>query len=93
MNYKAIDAGKDAIVEVFVDASWSDLTVTATRARTGDDYFDNFVAPINALDGYDLPVSAFMDKLDGSMKSGIAIKENVRLLLMYHVGKKKLYPM
>lgn len=75
MNYKAIDAGKDAIVEVPVDASWSDLTVTATRARTGDDYFDNFVAPINALDGYDLPVSAFMDKLDGSMKSGIAIKE------------------
>ncbi len=37
MNYKAIDAGKDAIVEVPVDASWSDLTVTATRARTGDD--------------------------------------------------------
>ena len=75
LNYKAIDAGKDAIVEVKVDSAWADLTVTDTRKRTGDDHFDNFVSVINALDGYDLPVSAFMDKLDGSMESGVAIKE------------------
>ena len=29
LNYKAIDAGKDAIIEVKVDPSWSDLTVTS----------------------------------------------------------------
>jgi len=75
MNYKAIDAGKDAIVEVNVDPAWADLTVTDTRKRTGDDHFDNFVSVINSLDGYDLPVSAFMDKLDGSMESGVALKE------------------
>ncbi|MCR1961906.1 pyruvate-ferredoxin/flavodoxin oxidoreductase [Thomasclavelia cocleata] len=75
LNYKAIDAGKDAIEEVAVDASWSDLTVTTTRSVTGDEHFDEFVSVINSLDGYDLPVSAFMDKLDGSMQSGIAIKE------------------
>ena len=75
LNYKAIDAGKDAIEEVAVDNSWSDLTVTATRSTTGDEHFDEFVSVINSLDGYDLPVSAFMDKLDGSMKSGVAIKE------------------
>ncbi|MCI9631373.1 pyruvate:ferredoxin (flavodoxin) oxidoreductase [Thomasclavelia cocleata] len=75
LNYKAIDAGKDAIKEVAVDASWSDLTVTTTRSATGDEHFDEFVSVINSLDGYDLPVSAFMDKLDGSMQSGIAIKE------------------
>ncbi|MCD8029126.1 MAG: pyruvate:ferredoxin (flavodoxin) oxidoreductase [Erysipelotrichaceae bacterium] len=74
-NYRAIDAGKDAIVEVKVDATWSDLTVNETRKRTGDDHFDNFVSVINALDGYDLPTSAFLDKLDGSMKSGVALKE------------------
>ena len=34
-----------------------------------------YILIINKLDGYDLPVSAFMDKLDGSMKSGVAIKE------------------
>lgn len=75
LNYKAIDAGKDAIEEVAVDASWSELTVTSRRVSTGDEHFDEFVTVINQLDGYDLPVSAFMDKLDGSMKSGVAIKE------------------
>jgi pyruvate-ferredoxin/flavodoxin oxidoreductase len=75
LNYKAIDAGKDAIVEVEVDPSWANLEVKVTKKLTGDDHFDNFVDVINTLDGNDLPVSAFMDKLDGSMKSGMAIKE------------------
>ncbi len=75
LNYKAIDAGKDAIVEVAVNPEWSNLTVNALGRRTGDDHFDNFVSVINQLDGYDLPVSAFMDKLDGSMASGVAYKE------------------
>ena len=75
MNYKAIDAGKDAIVEVAVNPEWTNLTVTDTRRRIGDDHFDNFVSVINSLDGYDLPVSAFMDKLDGSMESGVSVKE------------------
>ena len=74
-NYKAIDAGKDAMVEVAVDKAWADLTVNETRQRIGDDHFDNFVAVINSLDGYDLPVSAFLDKLDGSMPSSVAYKE------------------
>ena len=75
LNYKAIDAGKDAIVEVPVDAAWADLNVNETCQRTGDEHFDSFVSVINSLDGYDLPVSAFLDKLDGSMKSNMAIKE------------------
>ena len=75
LNYEAIDQGKDAIEEVIVDPSWSDLTVTSRRKRTGDDHFDNFVSVINKLDGYDLPVSAFLDKLDGSMETGVAFKE------------------
>ena len=75
LNYKAIDAGKDAIEEVTVDPKWADLEIQETKKLTGDDHFDNFVSVINALDGNDLPVSAFMDKLDGSMKSGMAYME------------------
>lgn len=76
LNYKAIDAGKDAIVEVAVNPEWANLEVTNTRARIGDDHFDNFVSVINGLDGYDLPVSSFLGKkLDGSMESGVAYKE------------------
>lgn len=81
-NYKAIDAGKDAMEEVTVDPKWADLTVTERGTRTGDEHFDSFVTVINQLDGYDLPVSAFMDKLDGSMKSGVAIKEKRAIATM-----------
>ncbi|SEJ27221.1 pyruvate-ferredoxin/flavodoxin oxidoreductase [Kandleria vitulina] len=74
-NYKAIDAGKDQVVEVAVDPEWSNLTVNEVRHTTGDEYFDTFVAPIDALEGDDLPTSAFLDKLDGTMQNGKAIKE------------------
>ncbi len=76
MNYKAIDAGKDQVVEVAVDPSWSDLTVKTVKTDTGDEYFDEFVSVINSLNGDNLPTSAFLDKLDGSMKSGVAFKEH-----------------
>ena len=76
LNYKAIDAGLEAIVEVAVNPEWANLEVSSRKARTGDEHFDNFVSVINGLDGYDLPVSSFLgDKLDGSMKSGVAYKE------------------
>jgi pyruvate-ferredoxin/flavodoxin oxidoreductase len=75
LNYKAIDAGLEAIVEVPVDSSWSELTLNQSRTKSGDDHFDEFVTVINGLEGYDLPVSAFMDKLDGTLKSGVAPKE------------------
>ncbi len=76
LNHKAIDLGKDAMSEVVVDASWSDLVVTDVRSKIGDDHFDSFVSIINGLDGYDLPVSAFLgDKLDGSMRSNVSYNE------------------
>ena len=88
LNYKAIDAGKDAIEEVTVDPKWADLEIQETKKLTGDDHFDNFVSVINALDGNDLPVSAFMDKLDGSMKSGMAYMEKRGIATMVLNGIK-----
>ncbi|MGL5540496.1 MAG: pyruvate:ferredoxin (flavodoxin) oxidoreductase, partial [Erysipelotrichaceae bacterium] len=77
LNWLAIDSGKDGLVEVSVDPAWANLEVTTTRVSTGDDYFDFHVEAINALEGYDLPVSAFMkgDLLDGSMRNNVAFKE------------------
>lgn len=77
LNYKAIDAGKDGLVEVMVDPSWADLPFDATRKLTGDEYFDNHVAVINGLEGYDMPVSAFANDflLDGSIRNNVAFKE------------------
>jgi pyruvate-ferredoxin/flavodoxin oxidoreductase len=61
LNYKAIDAGKDGLHEVVVKAEWAELPMSKTRTLTGDEYFDQHVAAINNLEGYDLPVSAFTE--------------------------------
>ena len=77
LNYKAIDAGKDGMEEIAVDPSWADLPYDANRKLTGDEYFDNHVAVINALEGYDMPVSAFTkyNLLDGSIRNNVAFEE------------------
>ena len=77
LNYKAIDAGKDGMEEITVDPSWADLPYDANRKLTGDEYFDNHVAVINALEGYDMPVSAFTkyNLLDGSIRNNVAFEE------------------
>ena len=77
MNYKAIDAGKAGLVEVTVKPEWANLTYDANKANTGDEYYDNHVSVINALDGYDLPVSNFLKYglPDGSLQSNVAFKE------------------
>jgi pyruvate-ferredoxin/flavodoxin oxidoreductase len=78
LNYKAIDAGKDGLHEVVVKAEWAELPMSKTRTLTGDEYFDQHVAAINNLEGYDLPVSAFTEHglMDGSMRNNIAFNEH-----------------
>src|SRR5690554_731981 len=77
LNYKAIDMGKDGLVEIEVKPEWADLPVSKNRRTTGDEYFDEHVSAINNLEGYDLPVSAFTENglLDGSMRNNIAFNE------------------
>lgn len=77
LNYKAIDAGKDGMEEITVDPSWAELPYDANRKLTGDEYFDNHVAVINGLEGYDMPVSAFTkyNLLDGSIRNNVAFEE------------------
>ncbi len=77
LNYKAIDAGKDGLVEVEVQPEWSELPVGAMREETGDPYWDEYAARINGLEGYDMPVSTFLKNkvLDGTMQNNIAFKE------------------
>jgi len=77
-NYKAIDSGKDGLVEIPVKADWASLPVNNTRALSGDKYFDEHVSPINALEGYDLPTSAFTKYglIDGSFRNSVSYKEH-----------------
>ena len=81
MNYKAIDAGKDAIVKVDVPASWKDLEVVAKKETVEGKrpelvkYVENVLIPVSKMEGDSLPVSAFVDYADGTFPQGAAAYE------------------
>ena len=81
MNYKAIDAGVDALVKVDVPASWKDATGdVAAKAATGkrDDlvkFVNNVLYPVSKMQGDALPVSAFKDMADGTFPQGSSAYE------------------
>ncbi len=70
MNHKAVDRGGEP-TKVEVPAEWAELKVEKTNGETHlPDFIRNVVNPINAMKGDDLPVSAFLDREDGSFPSG-----------------------
>ncbi|TFG81495.1 MAG: pyruvate:ferredoxin (flavodoxin) oxidoreductase, partial [Erysipelotrichales bacterium] len=44
LNIKAIDEGKEGLIQIQVKPEWADLTVTRDRRITGDEYFDEHVS-------------------------------------------------
>jgi pyruvate-ferredoxin/flavodoxin oxidoreductase len=71
MNYKAIDLGGTGIREVKVDPTWANLTPEKQEVPEGLPKFVQGLAnPVNAIKGYDLPVSAFDGFEDGTMDNG-----------------------
>ena len=77
MNWDAIDAGAQGLIEIKVKDEWASLDGTRVYATTGDEYFDSFVNVIGSLDGYNLPVSKFLDYelLDGTMRNDVTFME------------------
>ena len=80
MNYKAIDAGVDAIHEVAVPADWADAVDNKKAIeRTGRPatvkMVNELLDPIGLMDGYSLPVSAFADRADGQFETGASAYE------------------
>ena len=73
MNYQAIDRGAQGLVEVAVDPAWAKLRVTKKAVDESRPHFVRTIAdPVNAIKGYDLPVSAFTGYEDGTLPSGTA---------------------
>ncbi len=80
MNYKAIDAGLDAIHKVEVPASWKNPAPDApAKELTGRPEVVKLVKemlePISKMDGDSLPVSAFADNADGQFVTGASAYE------------------
>ena len=71
LNYKAIDLGGEGIREVPVDPAWANLPVEEQKAPKGlPKFVEGIAQPVNAIKGYDLPVSAFDGFEDGTMDNG-----------------------
>ncbi len=81
MNYKAIDAGVEAIVKVNVPEAWKNIKVKNVKAKiTGDreeivKFVKDIVVPVSKMDGDSLPVSKFVEHADGSFPQGAAAFE------------------
>ena len=80
MNYKAIDAGVDAVHKVEIPASWSNPEADAPKPqRTGRPevvkLVNDLLDPIAKMDGDSLPVSAFTDCVDGQFVTGASAYE------------------
>ena len=86
LNYNAIDRGANDIVEIEVDPAWANLEVTALNepketAGCGgccsslENFVEKIAKPINAIKGYDLPVSAFLGYEDGTFENGTSAFE------------------
>lgn len=75
MNNAAIDQGLSAIVKVDVPASWADAEDTPADLSKHTKFFREFAMPVNALEGDDLPVSAYTGFEDGRWPTGTAAEE------------------
>ena len=84
INCMAIDKGQEALHQVIIPESWNDIAEdeTAIEHKEEPDYIKNILRPVTALQGNDIPVSAFVGIEEGKIpagtsqyeKRGIAVK-------------------
>ena len=96
MNYKAIDAGVDALVKYDVPDSWKTASAEKTEPEiTGDrpelvKFVKTIVDPVSKMLGDTLPVSAFGDSADGTYPQGACrIREARRRRFTFRNGSPK----
>ncbi|GKZ01973.1 pyruvate:ferredoxin (flavodoxin) oxidoreductase [Paraclostridium bifermentans] len=75
MNYKAVDAGMNALVKVTIPANWADAKDAVKEEVNEPDFVKNIVRPMNAQEGDNLPVSTFNGIEDGTFPAGLAAYE------------------
>ncbi len=75
-NYAAIDKGQEGLVEVTVKPEWKELKDDPKPEEAAKPkYVREIAEPVNRIEGYDLPVSAFEDYFDGTMVNGSSAYE------------------
>ena len=88
LNYAAIDAGAGAFVKVDVPDSWKSAKDDRKPAKAEGTrpelvkFVNEIVAPVTQMNGDKLPVSAFMDYVDGTLPQGAAAYEKRGVAVM-----------
>lgn len=82
MNHQAIDRGVSDVRQVNVPESWKDIKDIDDNieAATGDraeliEYVNDVLIPVNSYKGNELPVSKFMNHVDGTVPQGSSAYE------------------
>ena len=80
MNYAAIDRGMEDLKKVEIPADWANAADDkASDVVPGEgalvEYVNGILKPVNEYKGNKLPVSAFMDHVDGTAPNGSAAYE------------------
>ena len=81
MNHKAIDAGATAYVKIDVPAAWANAEDAVAQHNlegkpdTGQAWSRTSSFPVDKMDGDSLPVSTFVDHVDGQFELGAAAYE------------------
>ena len=81
MNHAAIDQGVNGFKKVNIPAAWANAKDEVANVKVEGknkvlvDYVNNIMIPVNAQQGDNLPVSAFIDMADGTFPQGSAAYE------------------
>lgn len=80
MNYAAIDRGMEDLKKVEIPAEWANAVDDSVADKIDGEgalveYVNGILKPVNEYKGNKLPVSAFMDHVDGTAPNGSAAYE------------------
>ncbi len=84
MNHKAIEYGMSDVIKIDIPESWKNISdipkdkdIDQVDNKEGilNKYVNNILKPVNSYEGNKLPVSAFIDHVDGTVPPGSAAYE------------------
>ncbi len=87
MNHKAIDAGVTAFVKIDVPADWAEASESKKESTLAGKektvkMVETILEPVDKMDGDALPVSAFVDHVDGTFELGASAYEKRGVAVM-----------
>ncbi len=69
MNYAAIDRGGE-LTKIEIPSEWSKLVIKPANTESKDPFVRQIFDPVSAMNGDDIPVSAFVGREDGTFPNG-----------------------